>query len=161
MPVVRALRRAVAPLLALPLVAALAGCVIITGHDDDDRHDLDKHRRRWRSANVASYEYEIRRSCGECPAESTEPVRVVVRNRAITSMTYVRTGLPVPAHYYGLFPTVEGLFGIVEDAIDRDAAALSVDYDAAYAYPTFISIDYAVNVIDDEIGIQATGLVPR
>jgi len=51
---------------------------------------------------------------------------------------------------------VDDFFSIIQDAIN-DAAAVIVEYDSTYGYPTYISIDYGFMLADDEIGYTIHG----
>ena len=159
------LRRALAAAYTVPVLAltiALAGCVNFVGLDDrldDEEVRLDRAWRDWRDLDIYDYEFVVRRDCF-CDAQTQRPVRVVVRNDAIVSLTFDDTGAPVPAAYYGLYPSVEGLFGIVEDAIDQDADDLDVRYDPTYAYPREVEIDYRHSTADEEITFRAYDFRP-
>lgn len=128
------------------LLAALAGC---EGLGDDDSFQLQKlaqARTQWDSKNVASYSYIVELECFCAPASELEPVLVTVRNGAVASLEYwdenpaKRT--PAPAAIFGPYDTVEELFDLVEDAIDRDADMLQVGYDPEYGFPQIINVDY-------------------
>ena len=45
---------------------------------------------------------------------------------------------------------INGLFEVIQDAIDDEADQITVSYDSELGYPTNIEIDYNVNAIDDE-----------
>lgn len=51
------------------------------------------------------------------------------------------------------FDTVEGLFGVIQHAIDEDADEVDVTYDEATGRPERIDIDWMTNADDDEVGI--------
>ncbi len=60
---------------------------------------------------------------------------------------------------FGLFYTVQGLFDVVQDAIDSGADEVSVTYDPDLHYPTEINIDL-IDVIDEELLVVASDLEP-
>jgi hypothetical protein len=65
--------------------------------------------------------------------------------------TYIGVNLPVAANRVALFPDVEGLFDIIDDAIERRAAQLLVQYDPDLGHPITIRIDYSRLTADDEV----------
>jgi hypothetical protein len=141
------------------LVPALSACVIVTGPDDDD-DDLDRNRRRWETSFVDHYDYTVRRHC-YCGFEITEPVRVYVRFGQVVDLRYVSDGAPVPYAYAHLFPSIDGLFDIVDHAVHGGADDVDVRYDASLGFPRQIDIDYRRNAQDDELFIEAYGLIER
>ncbi|MGQ0714973.1 MAG: DUF6174 domain-containing protein [Gemmatimonadaceae bacterium] len=112
---------------------------------------------RWVRANVDSYEITVRRLCF---CGFVDPVRVTVSGGVIVSRVNIRTGEPVPANIDELFPDVPGLFTIVVDAREN-AADVHTEYDAAYGFPTVISIDWRASVADDEIAYVAEDFAVR
>ena len=121
------------------------------------REAASDHRSRWDAAGIVDYEYMFRRAC-ECTGSVTRPMRVEVRGGSVAGATYRDTG--ESATNATGYPTVDDLFDLIDDAIDRGAQGLTVAYDGSLGYPTEISIDYDVEVADDEITINASGLVP-
>ena len=111
---------------------------------------LDEARARWAQSHPASYELTLRRSCGECPVDLDRPVVIVVRSGVVESRRFSDTGADVSPALAASFPAVDGLFGVVSDAIERNAFALSANYDPTLGYPRYISIDYNAQVVDDE-----------
>jgi hypothetical protein len=89
------------------------------------------------------------------------PVVVTVRNGAIESRHYTRDGAIVPAEYAELFPSVEGLFDIIETARREGAAQLDVSYDPTLGYPVRIAIDWHATHVDDEVTYRGSDLLPR
>ena len=116
-------------------------------------------RERWRAQGIDSYEFVLRRLCF-CGG-GIEPATVVVRNGMRISVTVVATGEPVPAPFAEYYPTVEGLFGFIEDAIDRRAHSITAVYDAQMGFPTSIRVDYDENTIDEEMAFEASSLRPQ
>lgn len=96
-------------------------------------------RARWARNAPTAYSYTIQRSC-ECVAETSGPVRVVVRNGIVESRQYVSSGASVAAQYAPIFPAVEGLFSIIDDAIKNGTKPLTTRYDPTLGYPTRIAL---------------------
>lgn len=140
------------------LQLVLVGCGSV-GLGDSPQDVLERNRRLWEEAEPAAYSYEVGRLCF-CTPESLGPVRVVVEDGIVIDRTYVGTGDPVDAGWADLFPLVEGLFDILEDAYDRDASDVQVTFDPTSGVPIEFSIDYILNAADDELGMSATVPVP-
>jgi hypothetical protein len=134
----------------------VGGCFETTAPD----HGIGAARTRWAANGTPSYDITVSRSC-ECTAEMAAPVIVSVRNGSVQSRTYVASGAAVSPTFADLFPTVEGLFSIIDDAIEQRAAMLSVRYDPTYGYPVSISIDFNAVGADDEIVYTITNFANR
>lgn len=144
--------RVTLPLLTLSL---LSSCSLL-GLDprSDKERELARNRRLWDSRAINEYHYVMRRLCF-CAPESTSPQVITVHGGVITSVVYASNGAPVPAFIASTALSVTGLFDIIQQAIDRDAYQLSVQYDAALGFPTSIAIDYILNAADDEVTYTA------
>ncbi len=73
------------------------------------------------------------------------------------SVSYVSTGKPAERRYFEKYDTVDKLFLVVDDALKRKAAEISVTYDETLGFPKSIKIDYIKLAIDDEIAFNITG----
>ena len=105
---------------------------------------------RWNERRPASYRYTVSRSC-ECMAETTAPVIVTITNGAVASRRYVSTGADVAPAYAALYPTIDELFAIIDEARRDHVASLDVTYDPTWGFPTHVSIDRNASMVDDEI----------
>jgi hypothetical protein len=125
---------------------------ILTACDDPMAPDreLQFARRRWAHHHPGSYSLTVANWC-ECLPAWTGPVVVVVRDGQVESRHYVPSGDPVPSAYAEFFPTVEGLFARIDDALRQHPARLEVDYDPDLGYPVRIAIDYDPQAADDEV----------
>ena len=133
------------PLIIVLLAAGLSACVVdVTGVNGE----LESARARWAANQPSAYEVTVRTLCF---CIENRPVIVAVRAGAIESRRYADTGLAIDPRFASLFPAVEGLFAVVDDAVARHAAQLDVQYDAVRGFPVRISIDYIKNAVDDEI----------
>lgn len=101
--------------------------------------ELAVARERWGRAGLPSYTMTVARSC-ECVPETSGPVRVVVRNRRVESRQYVESGAAVPERYADLFPGVEGLFAVIDQAMRTNTRPFAAYYDAVLGYPTRIEL---------------------
>ena len=148
---VRSLLPAAALLLVLP------SCAILDDFEEDD--EAREHRRVWLRHDIDAYTFDFQRSCF-CLEGATRGVTIRVEDGAIVEVTDRRTGEPVPQDEWHYFRTVDELFEVVLDAVDREADDIDVEYDREYAFPRRISIDYIENAVDDEVVFTAANLRP-
>ena len=135
----------------------LAGaCTPIT----ESASDFAEARRRWRLVGPPSYEITVGHGCF-CLPEVTRPVVVTVSNGQVVRRRYADDGTEVDARWAEAFPSVDGLFAIIADAYDRDAASVNARYHPYWGYPVSVGIDYVAQMADDEAFYQAEGFVPR
>jgi hypothetical protein len=122
-----------------------------------DQLELTRNRQRWTSAAIHSYEFDYQRICF-CAPESTQPVRITVRQDAVVAVVRRSDGLPVgsPAGW----PRVEDLFDDIQSRLDQKVARLTVDYDPTYGYPRSIMVDVEAMAVDDEYSHTAGNLRP-
>ena len=133
-------------------LGAATGCL---GKDD---HGVASAQRRWAANAPAAYQFHSREVCF-CPDELTREMIVDVRGGAVVAAIYADDGSPVGAATRGQILTVEGLFALLADAVDRGADQIDVTYDAALGYPRTIALDYHRSAADDERGFTLSGLV--
>lgn len=153
-------RNALARLLrTFALLPALAACGDIVGVGDSDERELRRATQRWNDHRIYNYDYTVQQSCF-CPAELGRAVIVMVRGGFVYDLRYESTFAPVPPFAWSAFPTVEGLFDIVDDAIYR-ADDVDTTFDREYGFPRLIDIDYERNAIDDELTISTSRFVIR
>jgi len=142
------------------VLLSLSGCSPTDpGNLDDVTEAMQANRGKWRSQGIDSYEFVLRRLCF-C-AGGTDPARLLVRSGTRLSVTDVTTGQPIPAEWAQYYPTVDGLFEFIADAIAQKAHSIEVEYHAVLGYPTSIRIDYIENAIDEEMAFEASALLPH
>jgi Family of unknown function (DUF6174) len=124
--------------------AALIGMVALSGGACSEfttgpEGDLISARNRWASLAPSAYSIIVSRAC-ECTPEGSGPVLVVVRNGVVESRTYVQSGAVVATASANAFPTVDGLFALVEGEVRTGTRPVRAQYDPALGYPTLISV---------------------
>jgi hypothetical protein len=137
---------------ALAILVAMAGCGT-TGPNSDLRSQIEGNRALWRQLGPASYQYGVQRLCF-CGPDAIGPVRVTVENGVVVSRVYTESDEPVAANLASLFPDVEGLYEVLLDAVDRDAAQIDVTWDSVAGLPSEFFIDYNVGIADEELGFR-------
>jgi hypothetical protein len=117
---------------------------------------LNKARSKWNKLNLDYYEYEYMQYCFCINAGI--PFAVQVKYNTIISIINKNDGTEVPEYQYEYFHTIDGLFDIIQEAIDNNYHIMSLAFDPVYFYPAEISIDYIKNAIDDEMTYLASKL---
>jgi hypothetical protein len=120
---------------------------------------LDQARALWDSQGITDYTYTLQRTAF-APPQYTAAVIVVVRGGQVISQTYQQTGQPVTPLNTAWWPTIDGLFDILQDAYDRNAEVIQVTYDPTYGFPTWANIDYDTGLGDDEHSFGAGTFTP-
>jgi hypothetical protein len=149
---------------AFVLALALTACESPTRPTDaafgDDRTAtraaFQQARGRWSSVGISDYDYDFRRSCF-CAPPFTAPVRITVRSGHVTAVVSSDTGAPLSTQGY---PSVDDLFGMLQEALDSNAYAVRVTYDAALGYPTRFYIDRDTRIADEELAVETSALQP-
>jgi hypothetical protein len=124
-------------------------------------HVLADARVRWDRAGMLDYDYSFTRICF-CLEDYLGPFEVSVRDGRIAAAALRGTDvLDIEtleiATYEDVVLTIDDLFAEVERAL-RDAASITVQYDPVSGFPAELSIDWATDVADDEIGYQVADL---
>ena len=107
---------------------------------------LGEQRALWASQVLTDYTFDVTKVCyWLCMGD----VRVTVKDGVITGVTELASEV---ARDPETFRTIDGLFDLVQDAYDRDAHEVQVEFDLGRGYPTRIWIDYVLMIADEEIG---------
>jgi hypothetical protein len=139
--------------MAVALAVWAAACGILEpGRSADPGVELARARERWEGAGVQSYDLGLERMCF---CAGAGPVRVEVRDGVVTGVFAQGSETPLEGSAVGAYPSVGGLFDVIQDALDRDAHSLRVVYHPILGYPTEVFIDYDEHAIDEEIGYRA------
>lgn len=118
--------------------------------------DLDKHRALWEAGRSDGYTFEYTPSCF-CLEQMLRPVRITVKNGVLESVIYVESGEAADHERFERYLSIDGLFDLIQEAIDREAARLTASYDSESGYPIDVGIDYVTNIADEEFYFTATG----
>jgi hypothetical protein len=139
---------------------ALEGCGLFgSTRESELQRELNRNRRHWEAQAIDDYRYVGRRGC-YCGNEVTRPVVVEVRDGEVVSVAYQESGGAVEATYAGLWPAMEGVFDILQDALDQEAVDVTARYDADHGFPEHIAIDYSENVVDEELAYTVEDFQP-
>lgn len=138
-------------LILSAIVIGLLACTSATAPESE----LAAARQRWTEHRPTSYTYTLARDCF-CTPEMRGPVVITVQDGAVVSRVYVSTGSPVAAAYQSLFPPIEGVFNLVDEAIRQDVEQLDVDYHRTLGYPVNIAIDLHLRPVDGGLVVTAS-----
>jgi hypothetical protein len=109
-------------------------------------NDLAEYRAMWETQRLTDYTFDVVRICY---CQFVADVRVTVEGGVITGVTELASEV---ARDPELFRTIDGLFDLVQDAYDRNAHEVQVEFDLSRGYPTRIWIDYVQMMADEEMG---------
>lgn len=140
-----------------PLIVLLplfAGCVIFSSNGEDDQGELDLNRSLWDAAAIHDYSMSFQRLCLFCSVEFLIPVRITVRGDTILELTNLDTGAPVQQPAEGAFLTIEGVFDVIQGAINQNAAEIDVSYNSMFGYPADVNIDPSRSLFNDDSQFQ-------
>jgi hypothetical protein len=118
-----------------------------------ERDDLERARARWEATRPANYQYAVERLCFCYPVGAA---RVTVEWDEVTSVVFLEEAPEGFEPSADLYPSVDGLFDILEDAVESGAHSISVTYDPETGVPVEFFIDYSENIADEELGMRVT-----
>ena len=142
-------------LIALVLFAGVLISGMSCGRQNEQMQSLTRHQRLWAQQGIVSYQYRLQVNCF-CPPEVTGPFIVQVRDGTPSSVLYAATGKPAESRYFEKYDTIDEMFLVVDDALKRKAAEISVTYNETLGFPTSIYIDFIKQAVDDEIAYGVT-----
>lgn len=141
---------------AAGLVMATAACedVLEQSMEDRMRRELEVNRSRWARSDIASYRYLLSVECA-CPPAALRAVEITVRDGVPVSARYHDDGTAADPALFAGYDTVEELFELIEDALDRRADSITALYETRYALgnPEAIDIDYDEFGSGDELTV--------
>ncbi len=138
----------------LVLLPLLVGCVIFSSIEEDVQGELDVNRALWDAAAIHDYSMSFQRLCLFCSVEFLIPVRITVRGDTIYEVTDLDTEAPVEEPAPGAFLTIDGVFNVIQGAIDKNAAEIDVRYNSMLGYPTDVIIDLSRSLFNDDAQFQ-------
>lgn len=127
---------------------------------------LTQAQAKWKKTQPQHYSYYLQRSCF-CTPDYTKPIMLRVFKGKVQQATLMPEGKPLPANRKTEAIPMEGVFKLIQEAINRRAAKITVTYHAQYSYPKQVSIDYDQMMADEELYLTisnfkiASGLKPN
>lgn len=135
---------------ALMAVQEAANAVQVANKDLKALAALDAAEALWKQKTPEHYAYQLQPSCF-CPPEYTQPIAIRVFKGVVQQADLVTSQQPLPADRKADAKTIDDLFKLIRDAINRPAASVKVSYDQHYGFPNSISIDLDQMMADEEI----------
>lgn len=135
--------------VALLLIAAAVIWQVVS-HNSSNVNTLSTNVSVWEGQNVDSYSYDLQVSCF-CFPDMTRPVRVIVSDGVVESVTYIDDGTAADPDLFASYSTVEALFERLEMAQSQNPVTFDVTYDAQYGVPQSVAIDIDEMMADEEI----------
>jgi hypothetical protein len=132
---------------------------LVVGRHSELRAELAVQRERWSAQHIVDYQLTLSRSCF-CAPEGAGLVVLTVLDGQPVEWLYFLSGDPVATEWQAVFPTVDGLFDFLEEAIDRGADTIDVTFDPELGLPTSVRVDYRLGLADEEIAYELEKLVP-
>jgi len=125
------------------------------------REELVRNREAWEAQGISGYQMEFRWNCF-CPADHVALVIIsVTQGDTIDSVVFAESKLPVDRRYSADYPTINGLFDLIQGAVDRPAFQIEVKYHAELGYPLSAAIDYDPRIMDEEMAFQVGAVTKK
>jgi hypothetical protein len=131
---------------------------LTVGRHAELRAEIAAQRLKWVAKRIDDYQLTFSRACF-CPPEGAGLVVLNVLEGEPVEWLYFLSGDPVAPEWQAVFPTVNGLFDFLEDAIDRGAEEIEVAFDPDLGLPTTVRVDYRLAAADEEIGYEVEKLL--
>ena len=126
---------------------------------------LNQAQAKWKRTQPPHYSYQLQRSCF-CMPDYLKPIMIRVFKGKVQQATVMPEGKPLSTARKSEAIPMEGAFKLIQEAINRRAAKITVTYHAQYGYPKQISVDYDQRMADEELYLTinnfkiASGLKP-
>lgn len=144
------------------MLAPLCGCDILKLGDDrhvDTQSQLDSNRKKWDSEMASNYQFNFQWFCF-CSIDFVVQVNITVRENRIHSAAFVEDDVPIPLDVaIERYHTMDGLFNLLQSAIDANSHTISAEYHSELGYPTQVRIDYEQRTVDEERGFSIHNLI--
>ena len=137
--------------LLVVLISLLVSC-----NNDDDENNQDKDfssienpRERWEAYGITDYTINERISCF---CGGVLQWDLIVKNNIKSEVAFDQTiSNQTEAEILERARTINDVFDFIQSIDKNSVAYLVVEYDTKYGFPTLVSIDYDLNIADDEI----------
>ena len=144
------------------MLAPLCGCDILRLGDDrhvDTQSLLDSSRKTWDSQMASNYQFNFQWSC-YCTMDFVAEVNITVGENRIQGAAFIESDVPIPLNAaIERYKVMDGLFDLLQSAIDENAHTIAAKYHPELGYPTEVWIDYEQNSVDEELGFSIHNLI--
>jgi hypothetical protein len=146
--------------LLCALLSGLIACSSPSGpshpNSGDPGQELARNQKRFQAMVGDTYRVTFENNCF-CPVEVLRPVRLTVRDGAISGVTRLSDGTGVPPAEWQAYRTVDNVFAEIGAGLSRGAQRVAVEYDGRYGYPHDVLIDYQM-AADAFVGFRLSDL---
>ena len=143
-------------------LGSLCGCDILKLGSDrhvDTQSRLDSNRKKWDSEMASNYQFNFQWSC-YCAMDFVAEANIIVRENRIQNAAFVEGDVPIPRNVaIERYQTMDGLFDLLQSAIDEKAYTISAKYHPELGYPSEVWIDYERRTVDEELGFSIQSLI--
>ena len=144
------------PLLCA-LLSGLAACSSPSAPDSvDPAQELARNQQRFHAMVGNTYRVTFENHCF-CPVEVLRPVRLTVRDGAISEVTRLSDGTGVPRAEWRAYRTVDDVFAEIAAGMSGGAQRVAAEYDGRYGYPHDVLVDYQM-AADAFVGFRLSDL---
>lgn len=119
--------------------------------------ELLRAQSRWERSGLETYVYTYGTDCF-CLPEYRASVDVEVQGSQVLSVTFADPEFTGEVPDVQRFTTINELFDVVQDGIDRGAYSIRAEYNEQFGYPVEVFIDYEAMMADEEHGFHITDL---
>lgn len=136
-------------------VTAAIGVLFVVACDKDptgpEWSALRSAEAQWHAVQPASNSYVIQQRIACFCIDGGTVYDVTVTAGTVSQVRAFPNNVFVPVDQYPRFQTIDQLFEKVRTALKTPGQLVAVEYDAAFGYPTTVSLDPIQNAIDDEV----------
>ena len=134
--------------LLVALISLLASCNY-NDENDKDFSSIENPRERWEAYGITDYVINERISCF---CGGVLQWDLVVKNNIKSEVFFDQTiSNQTEMEIVENARTINDVFDFIESIEINSVAGFVVEYDTKYGFPTLVSIDYDLNIADDEI----------
>lgn len=119
---------------------------------------LDQQRALWELKGIDNYSFTFHRFTFFMPEE--EDIVVTVEAGQVVSAFYTPSGEALSDSRVKNLATIDDLFDMVQDAINKQVYELQVKYDSEYGYPAYIFINVEAEMYDEEMAYRIMSFQP-
>ena len=150
-------------IMALLSSSNVGGIVSVNGQDIQTNLTLARTKFQdtfnGKDNNNIMYGFGYSRICFCFPESILGPNWVVVEENTIKEITN-RFGEPLKEDISNTILTIDGVFDLIQDAIDTNAVSIDVTFDEMYGYPADVVIDYDDMIADEEYYLTIDAFSP-
>ncbi len=133
------------------LLAVVVACgLLFLSKNIVTRYDIWQHHRLWGQQYLMNYRYMLSVSSMGAP-DLNQRMLVEVHNNQPTLAIPMDSQRLITSAEQAQYTSIDRLFQVMADAINRRVDYIRIDYDPHLSYPMEISVDPSARQVDDEI----------